>query len=87
MVKHIIICDRCKKQPLRKMDYIKILAMSIIAGWDNTKIADKMGMTPQQLSNAMDVAMKKLKDGTLKLEDGTFVLEDGTLVLVGGERY
>lgn len=58
-----------QKQPHRKMDYGKILALSN-AGWDNAKIADEMGMTPQQVSNAKYVAKKKLEDGTLILGSG-----------------
>lgn len=49
-----------------KTDYGKILALAN-AGWDNAKIADEMGMTPQQVAGAKYAAKKKLENGTLTL--------------------
>ncbi len=49
-----------------KTDYGKILALAN-AGWDNAKIADEMGMTPQQIAGAKYTAKKKLENGTLTL--------------------
>lgn len=58
----------------RTIDYGKILALSN-AGWDNKKIAEEMGMTPQQVSDAKWKAKKKQEAGTLILgrDDNVFM--------------
>ncbi len=57
-----------KKTQRRSIDYGKILALSD-AGWDNKKIAEEMGMTCQQVSDAKWKAKKKREAGELRLGD------------------
>lgn len=57
-----------KRTCRRSIDYGKILALSN-AGWDNKKIAEEMGMTCQQVSDAKWKAKKKQEAGKLVLGD------------------